>query len=117
MLEDFLLRNYVDSLQVAKSRPNPQDVKFYVKQREGGPTTEQVLGVLRIRLVEPGLRATLLAILRAAQLSTGYVESLNHEQEEAGEQEEEEIWPWEEEETRPAGYSSTDRKDNYQKAK
>ena len=73
-----ILKNYVETLVHDKDRPNPKEVKFFVKPRGGAqPAKDQTqLPSIRIRLRDSKLRATVLNILKSAELPTGYVDSI-----------------------------------------
>ena len=113
-----ILKNYVDTLVHDKKRPNPKEVKFFVKPRGLAASKErgQQLPSIRIRLRDSGLRATVLAILRAADLPTGYVDNIQETSEAVrktpeeiiSEQFDEEHFVYREPASR-TGFSSTDK--------
>ena len=116
-----ILKNYVDTLVHDKKRPNPKEVKFFVKPRglvtaAASKERGQQLPSIRIRLRDSGLRATVLAILRAADLPTGYVDNIQETSETVrktpeeiiSEQFDEEHFVYREPASR-TGFSSTDK--------
>ena len=70
------LKNYVDTMANEKKKPNPKDVQFYVKPRTLQQKERNILLSLKIRLVDTRLRETVLTILKAAELPTGYVDAI-----------------------------------------
>ena len=71
-----VLKNYVDTLVHNKQRPNPKEVKFFVKPRGQTIKDKTPLPSIRIRLRDTKLRATVVTILKAAELPTGYVDAI-----------------------------------------
>ena len=71
-----VLKNYVDTLVQHKQKPNPKEVKFFVKPRGQTIKDATALPSIRIRLRDTKLRATIVSILKAAQLPTGYVDAI-----------------------------------------
>jgi len=70
------LKNYVDTMLTEKKKPNPKDVQFFVKPRTLQQKERNILLSLKIRLVDTRLRETVLTILKAAELPTGYVDAI-----------------------------------------
>ena len=113
-----ILKNYVETLVHDKNRPNPKEVKFFVKPRGGGQLAKDQtqLPSIRIRLRDSKLRATVLNILKSAELPTGYVDAIP-ERKEANRKSSEEILSeqfeekFEEhfQEQSKTGFSSTDK--------
>ena len=113
-----ILKNYVETLVHEKNRPNPKEVKFFVKPRGGTmPAKDQTqLQSIRIRLRDSKLRATVLNILKSAELPTGYVDSIPERKEVARKSSEEILSEQFEEkfedhfqEQSKTGFSSTDK--------
>ena len=113
-----ILKNYVETLVHDKDRPNPKEVKFFVKPRGGAqPAKDQTqLPSIRIRLRDSKLRATVLNILKSAELPTGYVDSIPERKEVARKSSEEILSEQFEEkfeehfqEQSKTGFSSTDK--------
>ena len=106
-----VLKNYVDSLLHDKKKPNPKEVKFFVKPR-GLVKDKSVLPSIKIRLRDPKLRSTVVTILKTADLPTGYVDSIPEKQETVTKSADE-IFSDEEgfvfEEQTKTGFSSTDK--------
>jgi len=106
-----VLKNYVDSLLHDKKKPNPKEVKFFVKPR-GLVKDKSVLPSIKIRLRDPKLRSTVVTILKTAELPTGYVDSIPEKQETVTKSADE-IFSDEEgfvfEEQTKTGFSSTDK--------
>ena len=73
-----ILKNYVDILVHDKKKPNPAEVKFFVRPRGagGGSRKDLLLPSIKIRLRESKLRSTVVTILRSADLPTGYVDNI-----------------------------------------
>jgi len=76
-----ILKNYVDSLLHDKKKPNPIEVKFFVKPRGSSLISQAIkdrnlLPFIRIRLRDTKLRTTIVNILKAAELPTAYVDSI-----------------------------------------
>jgi len=76
-----ILKNYVDSLLHDKKKPNPVEVKFFVKPRGSSLNSQAIkdrnlLPFIRIRLRDIKLRTTVVNILKAAELPTGYVDAI-----------------------------------------
>jgi len=76
------LKNYVDTMINEKKRPNPKDVQFFVKPRTVQQKEKNILRSVQIRLVDTRLRETVLTILRAAELPTGFVDAIPDRKEE-----------------------------------
>ena len=75
------MKNYVDSLLHDKKKPNPVEVKFFVKPRGSSLNSQAIkdrnlLPFIRIRLRDIKLRTTVVNILKAAELPTGYVDAI-----------------------------------------
>jgi len=106
------LKNYVDTMLTEKKKPNPKDVQFFVKPRTLQQKERNILLSLKIRLVDTRLRETVLTILKAAELPTGYVDAIEEKKVENGETSKE-IYtdPLEDYEPvqQPRGFSSTDK--------
>ena len=68
------LKNYVDMIAEGKKRPNPSDVRFYVRPKASSGSKH--LAKVKIRLNAPTLRSTLLSILKGAELPTDFVDSV-----------------------------------------
>lgn len=104
------LKNYVDTMVNDKKKPNPKDVQFYVKPRTLQQKERNILLSMKIRLRDSSLRATVLTILRSAELPTGFVDAIPERKAEHVEP----IDPFEEEEIvkedQTGGFSSTDKK-------
>ena len=80
-----ILKSYVDTLIHDKKKPNPKEVKFFVKQRAGTLLREadpSYLPSIKIRLRDSSLRSTIITILKSADLPTGYVDSIKEKQQE-----------------------------------
>jgi len=69
------LKNYVDMMAEGKKRPNPSDVRFFVRPKAGTGGARH-LAKVKIRLSAPTLRETLLSILKGAELPTDFVDSV-----------------------------------------
>ena len=81
-----ILKNYVDTLVHDKKKPNPAEVKFFVRPRGAGGGARKdstLLPSIKIRLRETKLRSTVVSILRSADLPTGYVDNIPERQNEA----------------------------------
>ena len=76
-----ILKNYVDTLVHDKKKPNPAEVKFFVRPR--GARKDLLLPSIKIRLRETKLRSTVVTILRSADLPTGYVDNIPERNSEA----------------------------------
>ena len=75
------LKNYVDTMVSEKKKPNPKDVQFYVKPRTLQQKERNILLSMKIRLRDTSLRATVLTILKAAELPTGFVDAIPEKKE------------------------------------
>jgi len=106
------LKNYVDTMLTEKKKPNPKDVQFFVKPRTLQQKERNILLSLKIRLVDTRLRETVLTILKAAELPTGYVDAIEEKKVENGETSKK-IYsdPLEDYEPvqQPRGFSATDK--------
>ena len=118
-----ILKNYVDTLVHDKKKPNPAEVKFFVRPRGAGGgsrkdlSTPVLLPSIKIRLRETKLRSMVVTILRSADLPTGYVDNIPERNDEATTENPREGTnfsdPFEEEtgftEQSKTGFSSTDK--------
>ena len=76
-----ILKNYVDTLVNDKTKPNPAEVKFFVRPGGAGGSsrkevTSSLLPSVKIRLRDTKLRAMVVTILKSAELPTQYVDSV-----------------------------------------
>ena len=80
-----ILKNYVDTLVHDKKKPNPAEVKFFVRPRGvgGGSRKDSSIPSIKIRLRETKLRSMVVTILRSADLPTGYVDNIPERSNEA----------------------------------
>ena len=61
------LKNYVDTMVDGHRKPNPKDVRFFVRSKT---VSKAALPIIRIRLKDTTLRRTLLAILKGGERET-----------------------------------------------
>ena len=75
-----ILKNYVDTLLHEKKKPNPAEVKFFIRPRGAGGANKRDLATIKIRLRDTKMRGLVVNILKSADLPTQYVDSVQEKE-------------------------------------
>ena len=75
-----ILKNYVDTLLYEKKKPNPAELKFFIKPRGTSGPSRRELATIKIRLRDTKMKGLLVTILNSADLPTQYVDSVQEKE-------------------------------------